>query len=47
MPNNGNDFHYFSVKVKTKDNRKMKVYAPLGYYAPDITKRREEKTDDK
>jgi VWFA-related protein len=40
-------FRYLSVTVKPKDMRKVKVFAPLGYYAPDITKSREEKTDDK
>jgi VWFA-related protein len=40
-------FRYVSVTVTPKDKRKVKVFAPLGYYAPDITKSREGKTDDK
>jgi len=40
-------FRYFSVTVTPKDKRTVKVFAPLGYYAPVITNSREEKTDDK
>jgi Ca-activated chloride channel family protein len=40
-------FRYVNVRVTPKDKRKVKVSAPLGYYAPDPAKIREEKTDDK
>jgi len=32
-------FQYFSVAVMPKDKRKVKVFAPLGYYAPDAAGR--------
>jgi VWFA-related protein len=40
-------FRYVSVRVTPKDKRKVKVSAPLGYYAMDPEKIREEKTNDK
>ena len=35
-------FRYVRVTVTPKDKRKGKVSAPLGYYAPDATKRRQD-----
>jgi hypothetical protein len=40
-------FRYVSVRVTPKDKRKVKVSAPLGYYAVDPEKIREGKTNDK
>jgi hypothetical protein len=40
-------FRYISVKVTPKDKRKVRVFAPLGYYALEPEKIREEKTNDK
>src|SRR5262249_22437383 len=40
-------FRYVRVTVKPKGNRKVKVSAPLGYYAVDPEKIREEKPNDK
>ncbi len=40
-------FRYVSVTVTPKDKRKVKVFAPLGYYAKDPEKIREEKINDK
>ena len=40
-------FRYVNVTVMPKDKRRVKVFAPLGYYAIDPEKIREEKPDDK
>jgi hypothetical protein len=40
-------FRYVRVTVTPKDNRKVKIFAPLGYYAVDPEKIREEKPNDK
>src|SRR5215813_6848396 len=40
-------FRYVRVTVIPKDKRKVKVFAPSGYYAVDPKKIREEKTNDK
>lgn len=40
-------FRYVRVTVTPKDNRKVKVFAPSGYYAVGPEKIREEKTNDK
>jgi VWFA-related protein len=40
-------FRYIRVTVTPKDNRKVKVFAPSGYYAVDPETIREEKTNDK
>jgi hypothetical protein len=40
-------FRYVRVMVKPKDKRKVRVFAPLGYYAVDPDKISEEKTNDK
>ncbi|MGH9752971.1 MAG: VWA domain-containing protein [Blastocatellia bacterium] len=40
-------FRYVRVTVTPKDKRKVKVFAPLGYYAVDPEKIREEKNNDK
>jgi len=39
-------FRNFRVTVTPKDNRKVNVFAPRGYYAVDPEKIREEKTND-
>jgi hypothetical protein len=39
-------FRNVRVAVTPKDNRKVKVFAPTGYYAVDPEKIREEKTND-
>jgi len=40
-------FRYVRVTVTPKDNHKVKIFAPLGYYAVDPEKIREEKPNDK
>jgi hypothetical protein len=40
-------FRYVSVTVMPKDKRKVKVFAPSGYYAPDPGIIKEEKINDK
>ena len=40
-------FRYVRVTVMPKDKRKVKVFAPSGYYAPDPEKIKEEKINDK
>jgi VWFA-related protein len=40
-------FRYVRVTVMPKDRRKVKVFAPLGYYAPAPEKIKEEKINDK
>jgi len=40
-------FRYVRVTVTPKDNRKVKIFAALGYYAVDPEKIREEKPNDK
>ena len=40
-------FRYVRVTVMPKDKRKVKVFAPSGYYAVDPEKTKEEKINDK
>jgi VWFA-related protein len=40
-------FRYIRVRVMQKDKRKVRVFVPLGYYAPGPEQIREEKTNDK
>jgi VWFA-related protein len=40
-------FRYVRVTVMPKDKRKVKVFAPSGYYAPGLEKIKEEKINDK